>query len=356
MPEQRICIPHSWELADSPALREQVYSFRHRHYFNQLPEAQWLDHDRMRVYAPHDDHSVHLVARNAEGKMIAAGTGTRADSDDLPEEWAHMLHLERLKPLGLSKILIYSRLVELPECRGTPLFLHFFKYAARLFTDRGFGYTIHYSPPANVSMYERLGYRTYSGGFTLSSSLYRIPMILVAADAAYLARVHPAFSEAIRGLVPAGNSEAAYTLLPELHAVPLAARSAPEALAHVRGLCRSGNAGQTIPERAARLINRATLLRLRKGDAPIHTSDKPLLWFVLSGACEVKPKDGGSQTASAGYGINAHSGCSFITLEDADVLIFGNHAPFDDMESVMPAPRFWQALLAAKKRKSSSAT
>ena len=349
MPEQRMCIPHSWELADNLALREKVYSFRYRHYFNQLPEAQWLDHDKKRVYAPHDEHSVHLVARSAEGKMIATGTGTSADSVDLPEEWARMLHLERLKPLGLSNILIYSRLVELPECRGTSLFLHFFKYAARLFTSQGFSYTIHYSPPANVFMYERLGYRIYAGGFTLNSGLYRIPMILVAADAAYLACVHPAFSEAIRGLALAGDVELAYTLLPELHAKPLAARSAPEALAYVRGLCRSGDAKQTIPEQAARSISRAALLRLRKGDMPIHASDKPLLWFVLSGTCEVKSQDGDSQTAPAGYGVNAHSGCSFITLEDADALVFGNYDPFDGTESVTPAPRFWQKLLAAKK-------
>jgi hypothetical protein len=69
-------------------------------------------------------------------------------------------------------------------------------------------------------MYERLGYRAYSGGFTLSSGLYRIPMILVAADAAHLARVHPAFSKAIRGLVPAGDADLAHRLLPELDVIP----------------------------------------------------------------------------------------------------------------------------------------
>ena len=350
MPEQHLCIPHAWELAGSAAVREEVYGFRYRHYFSHLPEVEWLDHGRGRVYAPHDEHSVHLVARNAEGKMIAIGTGTRADFGALPEEWLNMLQLERLKALDLAKVLIYSRLVELPECRGSALFMHFFKYAARLFTSRGFGYTIHYSPPAAVSMYERLGYRAYSGGFTLSSGLYRIPMILVVADAAHLARVHPAFSGAIRGLVPEGDVDLAYRLLPELHAIPLSARSVPEALAHVRGLCRCGDTEQIIPEGAALLIQRAALLRLRQGDAPIHASDKPLLWFILSGACEVQCQGGGSQSAPAGYGINAYSGCSYIALEDANVLIFGNHAPFEGTESVVSAPRFWQKLLVAKKR------
>jgi hypothetical protein len=289
------------------------------------------------------------VARNAEGQMIAAGTGTRADAGNLPKEWVNMLQLNRLKPLGLAKILIYSRLVELPECRGTTLFLHFFKYAAYLFTSQGFGYTIHYSPPAVVSMYERLGYRTYSGGFTLVSGLHRIPMILVAADAAHLARVHPAFSEAICGLVPAGDPDLAYTLLPELRAIPLCVRSAPEALAYARSLCRNGDAKQTIPEGAAHPIRRAALLRLYKGDAPIHASDKPLLWFVLSGTCQVQHKNGDSLIARAGYGINAYSAYAFVALEDAEILIFGNHDPRDGTESVVPALRFWKKLSAAPK-------
>ena len=349
MPERDLCVPHSWELADTPALREEVYSFRYRYYFSQLPKAEELDHDRGRVYAPYDEYAVHLVARNATGKIIAIGTGVRADCGDLPAEWVNMLQLERLKPLGLAKILIYSRLVELPECRGSLLFLHFFKYAARLFTSRGFAYTIHYSPPAVVSLYERLGYRAYSGGFTLASGLYRIPMMLVAADAVHLARVHPAFSEATRGLVPVGDPYLAYKLLPELRASPLCARSAPEALAHVRSLCRNGDAEQTIPDEAARSIRRAALLRLRKGDAPLHASDKPLLWFILAGTCQVNCQVGSSLAAGAGYGINAYSACSCIALEDAYVLVFGDYDPFGGAQSVVPAARFWKELLTAPK-------
>ena len=143
MSEHTLCTPHSWRLADTSLLREKVYSFRYRHYFSHLPETEWLDHNQRRVYSPHDEHSVHLIARDAEGRMLAVGTGTRADSEDLPKEWVDMLQLERLLFLDLSKVLISSRLVELPECRGTRLFLHFFKYAAHLFTSQGFGCTIH---------------------------------------------------------------------------------------------------------------------------------------------------------------------------------------------------------------------
>jgi len=354
MPKQLLCLPHSWELADSPALREEVYSFRYRHYFNHLPEAEWLDHGRGRVFAPHDEHSVHLVARNADGAMIAVGTGTRADVCDLPEEWVKMLQVARLQPLEPAKILISSRLVELPACRGSSLlFLHFFKFAARYYVSRGVGYTIHYAPPAFVPLYERLGYRRYGYGFTLHSGLYRIPMILVVPDAAYLARVHPAFREAIRGLVPAGDAALAYRLLPELATVPLAVRSAPDALQHARALYRGGDAERAIPDEAARPVQRSSLLHLRKGDAPIHPGDAPLFWFLLSGSCTVRHHDGGSQCAMEGYGINSHAGCCFVALEDTDVLVFSSRAPGGGLESVAPASHFWQALLAAQQRQRS---
>ena len=220
MSEQVFCVPHSWTLADTPALREEVYTFRYKHYFKNFPDAPWIDRKLRRVYLPHDDHSTHLMARNGEGQTIAVGTGTPADSADLPEEWVKLLRLNTLTPLNLSRVLIFSRLAELPQCRGSLLFLEFFKHAARVFIPQGFGYIIHYSPPELVPMYERLGYRAYAEGGTLGSGLCRIPMMLVAADAAYLSRVHPAFLEATQGLVPAGDAELAYRLLPKLSVMP----------------------------------------------------------------------------------------------------------------------------------------
>ena len=220
MSEQSFCVPHSWRLADTPALREEVYTFRYEHYFKNFPEAPWIDHGQGRVYAPHDDHSTHLMARNSEGRTIAVGTGTPADSGDLPGEWTNLLRLDTLKPLNLSRVLIFSRLAELPQCRGSLLFLEFFKHAARVFIAQGFGYIIHYSPPPLVPMYERLGYRAYAEGGIVGACLYRIPMMLVAADADYLSRVHPAFLEATRGLAVAGDAELAYRLLPRLSLTP----------------------------------------------------------------------------------------------------------------------------------------
>ena len=220
MPDTAFCTPVTWGTAENTAQCEEVYAFRYAHYYNKVPGAPGVDPGRGRVYSPHDEDSVHLTGRDAQGKLLIVGTGTRASAPNLPPEWCEMLHLDHLAPLGLDSILIYSRLVELEGCRSSRIFLEFFKYSARYFTERGYAYTIHYCAPELVNLYERIGYRRYASGQTLPSGLYRIPMILVAADTAYLRQVHPAFLKAIEGLTPTGDVPKTLAVLPELASAP----------------------------------------------------------------------------------------------------------------------------------------
>ncbi len=215
MPDPSICAPAAWGPARSEAEREEIYAFRHRHYFNEL-DAPGVDHAQGRVYSPHDDESAHLTVRNAAGDLLVVGTGTPASAPNLPWEWKELFRLDRLAPLGLDSIVIYSRLVELEACRGSSLFLEFFKYSARYFTERGYACAVHYCAPELAPLYERLGYRRYASGYTLPSGLHRIPMILVAADEAHLKQAHPAFLRAIAGLTPAGDVQKILAVLPEL--------------------------------------------------------------------------------------------------------------------------------------------
>ncbi len=215
MPDPAPRPPVVWGRAESRAERDEVYAFRYAHYYSGI-DAPGVDHALRRVYLPHDDESILLTGRDTAGKLLITGTGTSAAAQNLPPEWRKLFRLDRLAPLGLDTILIYSRLVSLPERRGGTLFLEFFKYSARYFTERGHACTIHYCAPDLVPLYERLGYRRYAEGYTLSSGLYRIPMILVAADTAYMERVNPAFLQAVRGLAPAGDVTRILAALPEL--------------------------------------------------------------------------------------------------------------------------------------------
>lgn len=384
MPDAAFCEPYRWGAATTPAEKEAVYAFRYAHYFNGLPEAAGVDSRKQRVYSPHDDVSTHITTHNAGGDLLVVGSGTPAHTPDLPEDWPGLLDLPRLEPLRLDKILIYSRLVEVRACRGSSLFLKFFQYTARYFVEKGYEHTIHYCPPALLSLYERLGYRMYAPGKMLPGGLFRVPLILVAADTAFLSKVNPSFLQATKGLTRSGDVARTLRALPGLAVWPLCARGPEERLAHVHSLFvpRPGHAktaAHGISPLADPLLRRAAILSLQAGDtptepfrpcagaapspangvrrsspdvAPHSPADDvvvpPQLWQVLSGVCRVTGHDGHEATALPGMFINGQACRRFTAETESDVLILG-HCPAAGQDNAVLPASFWHTLTAVKK-------
>lgn len=337
-----------WGIAETEAERDEVYAFRYAHYFHRLSDAPGVDHAMKRVYSPHDETSVHLTGRAGNGELLIVGTGTRACTPCLPEEWATILHLDRLTPLGLDNILLYSRLVEHTNHRGGPVFPGFFKYSAHYFVARGYAYSIHYCAPALVPLYERLGYRRYGHGHTLHSGLFRLPMILAGADTAHNNRVNPAFAKAVRDLDAAGDLALFHATLPELANPPLCALNEAERLAKVRRILAENLPGsrveERIPDAAAKSLRRASLLELRAGESPAHSDDPPLIWFLLAGEARLLHADGGESAANPGNFINGHALAAFTVLSDAKVLAFAPGRPDPAPGRACLTPEFWTEL------------
>ncbi len=348
MPETFAAGALRWGTAETDAEREEVYAFRYAHYFNQLSDAPGVDHGRKRVYSPHDETSVHLTGRDAAGALAIVGTGTRASTPVLPEEWRKILQLDRLSALGLEDILIYARLVERASCRGGATFLGFFKYSAHYFVARRCAYSIHYCAPALVPLYERLGYRLYGQGQALHSGLFRLPMILAGADTDYSNRVNPAFARAVRGLDPVGDLTLLYAVLPELARAPLCALDEAERLAVVRrvlaGARGASGSAERIPDEAGPALRRASLLELRAGDSPVHPDDPPLIWFPLEGETRLRHADGGESLAEPGVFLNGHALASFTAVSAGKILAFAPGKPDPAPGRACLPPAFWTAL------------
>ncbi|MDR2820046.1 MAG: hypothetical protein LBB60_05915 [Desulfovibrio sp.] len=326
MPEAGIHAMPAWREAETEAEREEVYLFRYVHYFRHLTDAPGVDHALGRVYSPHDDRSTHLTGRGENGCLVIVGTGTSASTTGLPDIWQEILRLRRLEPLGLDRILIYSRLVERGDCRRGTVFPEFFRYSSRYFTSRGFAYTVHYCPPPVLPLYERLGYRQYGKGFSMPGGLYRIPLILVAFDHAHLGRVFPAFRQATADLHPVGDLNQVLRLLPDIAEIPLCALAGGERLELARNLPSDGGppssaGGRDMPRRMEKALRRSSILRLDEGDSPAHAEDAPLLWFVLDGQCRVRLDDGSELMARRGTFINGGVCSMFTALEPSRVVL-----------------------------------
>ncbi|MDR1659154.1 MAG: hypothetical protein LBR94_02280 [Desulfovibrio sp.] len=326
MPEAGMRAMPVWREAETEAEREEVYFFRYAHYFRRLTDAPGVDHALGRVYSPHDDRSTHLTGRGEDGGLVIVGTGTRASATGLPDIWHEILRLRHLEPLGLDRILIYSRLVEREDHRHGTVFPEFFRYSSRYFTSRGFAHTVHYCPPPMLPLYERLGYRQYGKGFSMPGGLYRIPLILVTFDHAHLGRVFPAFRQATADLHPAGDLNQVLALLPDIAETPLCALAGGERLKLARNLLSDGGpfpsaGGSDMPRRMEKALRRSSILRLEEGDSPAHREDAPLLWFVLDGLCRARLDDGSEIRAEKGVFINGGACSAFTALEPSRVVL-----------------------------------
>lgn len=346
MPEDLELGSLNWGFAETSAEREEVYLFRYAHYYRNLPAAPEVDHKAKRVHLPLDDVSSHLTGRDANGKLIIVGSGTRASTAGIPSEWREIFRLDTLKALDLDRILIFARLVEHEACRGSLVFPVFFRLAAAYFVERGYAYSIHYCAPSLVPLYERVGYRIYGPGYTMRSGLFRVPMILAAADAAYLAGVNPSFAKAVEGA--SADLEKFRAVLPETQQAPLSAMTGEKRLATIRAalapnLPPKDAVEERVPDAAVKPLRRASLLALSPGDSPAHPTDQPLVWFILEGEMVLQLHDGSKKRAFPGTFVNGYALSSYSALHTGKVVAFAPCKAPETGQAILPAD-FWLSL------------
>ena len=306
-----------WEEARDRESREEVCRFRYDQYFFRKEYLPGTDHAARRVWLPHDDVSRHFLLRTQEGRIVAVGTTTAADAPLILEEWRSMLELDRLRDmLGLTTII--SRVIVAEEARNGSLFGQMCLRLAVLLLEEGYRYAVHYCTPAMASLYERLGYRLYGHGKNLESGAFRLPMMLVADDAAHLERVRSPLRRNVR-VHNAERVELALRVCPELATPPLCAMGREDGLRRLTELCPALEA--LPPERLHSLL-RSAVIPLRKGDMLAAEGVNEGSFMVLDGLLRE-----GSRHVGAG-GI-LHSGGAPVLAEENSRIIGAPFAPGD---------------------------
>lgn len=170
--------------AESPVELEAVFRFRYDHCFRDFPPGYpGLDHARQRLFEPHDLDSEHMCARDAEGRLVAVSTATPADAPGAPAAWAAWFALDRLRPLGLARFVVSTRMVLHREERGGELFTFFYKALKRRYVAAGLLASLHYCRPGLVSRYQHLGHHACAPAFNLPGGQLRQPMLVALNDA-----------------------------------------------------------------------------------------------------------------------------------------------------------------------------
>ena len=165
--------------AESPNELEEVFRFRYDHCFRDFPPGYpGLDHARQRLFEPHDLDSEHMCARDAGGRLVAVSTATPAHTPSAPAAWTAWLGLDRLRPLGLARFMVSTRMVLHRQERGGELFTFFYKALKRRYVAAGLLASLHYCRPGLVSRYQHLGHHAYAPAFNLPGGQLRQPMLV----------------------------------------------------------------------------------------------------------------------------------------------------------------------------------
>ncbi|MBO4301257.1 MAG: hypothetical protein J5861_06605 [Desulfovibrio sp.] len=281
---QRVSAP-VWEEARDSHSREEVYHFRYVQYFSSREYLPGIDHERQRVWLPHDDSSRHFLARTDDGDVVAVATATPAGDPGLFPEWQEIFDLPRLWEL-VSKITVISRAIVAEQARSSAIFGKMCLRLASLFLEEGYHYALHYCAPGMVSMYERLGYRQYGRGRNLQSGVYRIPMFLVADDTDYMRRLRSPFRTLQRDFEEnRGWIEKAFAICPELTISPLCMLSEKALAEKIQSLCPVLE--NKLTPSLVHALRRGSLLTLRRGDilAPAGINEGCFLLLTGSLVC-----------------------------------------------------------------------
>ncbi|MBI4958263.1 MAG: hypothetical protein HY915_02080 [Desulfovibrio sp.] len=248
---------------------DAVFRFRYEHFFNRFPTGYpGVDHEKRRVFEPHDLKAAHLCAFGEHGELLAVSTAVPATLASIPDAWPGWFGFGVLGAKRLEHTVVSTRMVLHPGVRRTDLFARFHRAILASYREAGHRFAVHYSRPDLVSRYESLGHRQYHVAFQLPTGLLRAPMIMD-----LRAHANPAEDDA---LPPDFIHPALYLMQPG------------QRLEHLRSRLGGAwleSAGMRQLKHLDSALCQAALFRVHDARTLWHSPEEAFLGLVLSGSC-----------------------------------------------------------------------
>jgi hypothetical protein len=181
-------------VAESPDEKEAIWRFRYAIYVEEMGKLHLASADHGRRWI-HDslDESGRLYAARAGGELVATLRINRADESPLPDSIRKAYGIEHFRRFPAKALSFSSRLMVAPGLRGSAALHHLLSRAYADGLEAGVLFDFCHCAPALVELYEHLGYRAYTDNFLDPDVGYRVPMVLVLRDAAFLESIHSPF-------------------------------------------------------------------------------------------------------------------------------------------------------------------
>lgn len=289
-------------LVENDSEREALYAFRYAVYVEEMEMTRQADHARRALHDEYDDASLNYAVFE-DGRIVGSlrciYLDSVADPRPLIEKFAMAPALDAFGP---GAILTTSRFIIAHHLRNS---MAIFRLMQAAFRDAlAAGKRLNYGDcsPHLLPFYEHLGYRRYTAGFNDTDFGYKVPILMLTRDRAFLGRVRSPLARLVdedaddpeaRGwfgaAFPDYAGEVSAMFMPnEMFFDLLAERVADDPL-HSMSLLRGLS-----KEDAARFLSKAAVIRVQPGDRIIRKGERDNTLFVLlSGAAQVRAADDG---------------------------------------------------------------
>jgi hypothetical protein len=284
-------------LVESKAEREALYAFRFGVYVEELEMTDQADHARRWLHDGYDKESLNY-ALFAGGEVVGSLRCILLDRVSDPGPLIDKFDMEpAIDAFGMSSIMTTSRFMLAPKLRNTMAVFRLMRMAFFDAVRQGIRLNYGDCSPHLLPFYEHLGYRRYTSGYNDTAFGYKLPILMLVRDRAFLEAVR---SPLVKLLEPGGDDAEARewfaatyphyvelvsaVLMPEeMFFDVLAERVAGNPLhsmSLLQGLTR---------EEAQRFLREATVVDLNPGDRIVRKGERDnALFMLLSGAAEVR--------------------------------------------------------------------
>jgi CRP-like cAMP-binding protein len=195
-------------IATTPEEMERVYRLRYQCYVEELGwKYDQADANAKELRDPLDTAGTIYYAEDG-GRMVATYCLHFAGGFEIPEKWRKHYALDCFAGFPESSFSFSSRLMVVPEFRGSTVVPRMLMKAYEEGWKRGTRFNFCFCRPRLIELYERLGFIRYKDNILEPAQGYMVPMILLNEDAAHLKAVHSPFYRICRANSPSQETAA----------------------------------------------------------------------------------------------------------------------------------------------------
>jgi CRP-like cAMP-binding protein len=290
-------------IATTPEEMEQIHRVRYECY---VEEMGWsydqADTSARELRDPLDAHGVIYYAV-ADGRVVATYCVHFAGGFEIPDKWRAHYDLDQFKDYPETAFSFSSRLVVVPEWRGSTVVPRMLMKAYQEGWKRGTRFNFCYCRPRLVDLYERLGFIRYKDNIMEPAQGYMVPMILLNEDAEHLRRTGSPFQR-----ICSANRHSTQTArwfderFPGLRASMTQQKLAPDAFWSQWARAMSADQVSLLrsldTEQLKALLAAGTVLHCRKGDTLLREGEAGHeMFLILAGMARFsRRRENGSET------------------------------------------------------------